>query len=121
MKTHSLSVTHLVVGLIFLGVAGSWALRQGGVIHTTDMSWLIPVSLIVAGGIGLVAASTKGMRGKREVETPATAYDAPPVHDYTSDLDRRLDEARKSAADTTTTDTTTTETTVIDTNEGETR
>ena len=32
MKTHPLNVSYLVVGLIFLGLAGSWALRESGVI-----------------------------------------------------------------------------------------
>ena len=27
MKTHPLNVAHLVLGLIFLGFSGSWALR----------------------------------------------------------------------------------------------
>ncbi len=132
MKTHPLSVTHLVVGLVFLGVASSWALRQADVIGSADVTWLIPVSLIIAGGVGLVAAMAKGVRGGRNVETvaaaPVTTYDAPLPQDYTSDLDRRLDEAGSTSATSTATDNTddqttdtTTDTAVTDPHEGESR
>ena len=112
MKTHPLSVTHLVVGLVFLGVAGSWALREADVISAADVTWLIPVSLILAGGIGLIAAMAKGMtsRRKREAVTPSDSdylptYDAPLHPDYTSDLDRKLGEATTTRVAPTTTDT----------------
>lgn len=96
MKTHPLNVTYLVIGLVFLAISGSWALREAGVIDTEDVTWLGPVALIVAGGVGLVAAVAKGL--KRE-ETASGAgyqptYDAPLPQDYTSDLDRKLDEHR---------------------------
>jgi hypothetical protein len=131
-KTHPLSVTHLVVGLVFLGIAGSWALRQAGLIDVDDMGWLFPLALVVAGGIGLVAAMAKGVRGRKPqpelereyvVETP---YDQPPRPDYTSDLDRRISEAERSQETTTvlTTDagtdaTDTSDTTRIDTEEND--
>lgn len=100
-KTHPLSVTHLVVGLVFLGIAGSWALRQAGVIEVADMGWLFPLALVAAGGIGLVAAMAKGVRGRKPQEEPQheyvveTPYDEPLRPDYTSDLDRKLSEAEK--------------------------
>ena len=105
-KTHPLSVTHLVVGLVFLGIAGSWALNQTGLIDPEDMTWLFPMALVVAGGVGLVAAMAKGVRGRRPqpelrseyVETP---YEEPLRPDYTSDLDRKLDEAEKTTVITT--------------------
>ncbi|MBA2463499.1 MAG: hypothetical protein H0V42_00785 [Nocardioidaceae bacterium] len=61
MKTHPLNVSYLVIGLVFLGVAGSWALQAGGVIDTSDVQWLVPLSLVVAGAIGLVAFAAKGI------------------------------------------------------------
>ncbi len=61
MKTHPLNVSYLVIGLVFLGVAGSWALQAGGVIDTSDVQWLVPLSLVVAGTIGLVAFAAKGI------------------------------------------------------------
>lgn len=99
MKTHPLSVTHLVVGLVFLGVAGSWALRQADVIGTDDFGWLLPAALVVAGAVGLLAALAKGLTGRDErapsVESEyddgyRSTYDPPLHQDYTSDLDARL-------------------------------
>lgn len=58
---HPVNVTHLVMGLVFLGVAGSWALRQLDVISAEDGRWVLPVILVLAGGAGLVAAVAKGL------------------------------------------------------------
>ena len=102
VKTHPLSVTHLVFGLIFLSIAGSWALRQAGLIGLDDLGWLFPLTLVVAGGVGLVAAMAKGVLGRStpapyEPERLEPAYDAPPPRaDYTSDIDRKLSEAERS-------------------------
>jgi hypothetical protein len=102
IKTHPLSVTHLVVGLVFLAIAGSWALRQAGLIELDDLGWLFPLALVVAGGVGLLAAMAKGVLGRKapapyEPEPLEPAYDAPPPRpDYTSDIDRKLSEAERS-------------------------
>jgi hypothetical protein len=61
MKTHTLNVSYLVVGLIFLGIAGSWALRESGVIDLGEVQWLLPLTLVMAGVIGLVAFAAKGL------------------------------------------------------------
>jgi hypothetical protein len=104
VKTHPLSVTHLVVGLIFLSIAGSWALRQAGLIELDDLGWLFPLALVVAGGVGLLASMAKGVLGRKapvpyEPERLEPAYDAPPPRpDYTSDIDRKLSEAERSQA-----------------------
>lgn len=104
IKTHPLSVTHLVVGLVFLAIAGSWALRQTGLIGFDDLGWLFPLALVIAGGVGLVASMAKGVLGRKtpapyEPERLAPAYDAPPPRpDYTSDIDRKLSEAERSRA-----------------------
>ena len=47
-------VGHLVTGLVFLGLAGSWALHQAGVIGDVGVGWLMPAILVAAGVIGLL-------------------------------------------------------------------
>ena len=64
MKTHPLNVAYLVVGLIFLGLAGSWALRESGVVDLGEAAWLLPLTLVVAGSIGLIAFAAKGIGGR---------------------------------------------------------
>ena len=92
-NTHPLNVSYLVVGLIFLGIAGSWALHSSGVVDTEGVEWLIPAVLVAAGAIGLVAFAAKGIsRSRRTDETdPAydTDYDPYPTYDTTTD--RTLD------------------------------
>ena len=58
------SVVHLVVGLVFLGLAALWALSASGLVSSDD-TWLLPGLLIVAGAAGLVAALAGGRRGAR--------------------------------------------------------
>ena len=60
-RRHPVNVTHLVMGLVFLGIAGSWALRQLDVIDAEGGRWVLPVILLLAGAAGLVAAVTKGL------------------------------------------------------------
>jgi hypothetical protein len=69
MKTHPLNVSYLVVGLVFLGLAGSWALREAGVIDLGEVRWLLPLTLVVAGVVGLVAVAAKGRRQHTDPET----------------------------------------------------
>ncbi|WP_310964639.1 hypothetical protein [Nocardioides terrisoli] len=67
-------VTHLVIGLIYLGIVASWALGQGGVIGWGDSAYVFPAVLVGAGLLGLVA-SLAG-RGSRRAPAPAPV-DAP--------------------------------------------
>ena len=60
-----LNVSYLVMGLVFLGIAGTWALHETGVVDGADVEWLVPLSLVVAGVLGLVAFATRGVRGRR--------------------------------------------------------
>jgi hypothetical protein len=88
MKTHSLSIGYLVVGLGFLGLAGSWALRATDVIDASDAEWLLPLVLVIAGGIGLVAYAVRGLTGRRgtpgpEADTPVEEYDDLDAYGYT--------------------------------------
>ena len=52
---HPLSVAHLVAGLVFLGIATSWLLRETGVVDADGSEWFLPMTLVVAGAIGLLA------------------------------------------------------------------
>jgi hypothetical protein len=85
MKTHPLSIGYLVVGLGFLGLAGSWALRATDVIDASDAEWLLPLVLVIAGGIGLVAYAVRGLTGRRGAPGPEADADVP-VEEY-DDLD----------------------------------
>jgi hypothetical protein len=98
MKTHPLNVSYLVVGLALLGIAGSWALRQAGVIDAGSVDWLIPLTLVIAGGIGLVAFVAKSLRRSRTDASPTgTSYDEELGYDDTTtlfetDTDTRTDQ-----------------------------
>jgi hypothetical protein len=61
MKTHPLNVSYLVVGLVFLGIAGSWGLHQIGVVDVSGVGWLLPLILVVAGVIGLAAFAFRSL------------------------------------------------------------
>jgi len=61
---HRPSVLHLVVGLVFLGLAALWALSASGTVSSDD-AWLLPGLLIVAGATGLVAALAGSRRSTR--------------------------------------------------------
>ena len=75
MKTHPLNVSYLVLGLVFLGISGSWALHAANIVDTAQIRWLLPLTLVVAGVIGLVAFATKGL-GRDEQSSPpdSTTY-----------------------------------------------
>ena len=60
MRTHPVSVTYLVVGLSFLGIAGCWALTEAGVVDARA-GWTLPLVLVIAGGVGLVASLARGL------------------------------------------------------------
>ena len=60
-----LSVPHLVMGLIFLGIAASWGLHRVGVIESVEVQWVMPLILVVAGAAGLAASLLRG-RARRE-------------------------------------------------------
>ena len=69
-RTHPLNVSYLVVGLVFLGLAASWALREAGVIDLAEARWLFPTTLVVAGLVGLAAMTAKGLSGSQRATAP---------------------------------------------------
>lgn len=68
MRTHRLQTGYLVIGLIFLGIAGSWGLNEAGVIDGADTEWAFPLTLLVAGVVGLLVAAARGLSSKRKSE-----------------------------------------------------
>lgn len=60
----SVKIPHLVFGLLFLGVAGVWAMVVTDVITEDRLPILAPAVLIVAGVIGLAASLTSTRNGK---------------------------------------------------------
>lgn len=57
-----LSVTYLVTGLVFLGIAGLWLAQETGAIEVEDLDLLGPLLLVVIGAAGLLAGLTRAVR-----------------------------------------------------------
>jgi hypothetical protein len=71
---HRLKVPHLVFALLFLGLAGVWALVVSDVINEDRLPVVAPVLLIGAGVIGLAASLASGRNRRR---TPAPYVETP--------------------------------------------
>ena len=79
----SVKITHLVFGLLFLGVAVVWALVVGDVINENDLAVIAPAILIAAGVVGLATSLASARNRRNRNEQP---YDRPvdqPVDDQT--------------------------------------
>lgn len=87
MRRHDTDVTSLVFGLIFLGVAGTWALVQTELLSLHDLSLVGPAVLIGAGIIGLAATIAKSARPRRPVADGTTEH---PFDDVADDDTQRL-------------------------------
>lgn len=62
----SVKVAHLVFGLLFLGIAAIWALVVSDVITGDRLTIIVPVLIIGAGVIGLVASLASGRNRRRQ-------------------------------------------------------
>lgn len=98
-STRPLSIGYLVVGLVFVGLAGTWLLHQTGVIDPDGLQWLLPAILLGAGLTGLFASLGKGLAGNLRKPRPGPQPQPEPepepvlpTLDLTSDLDRKLAE-----------------------------
>ena len=80
-------VGHLVTGLVFLGLAGSWALHQAGVIGDVGVGWLMPAILVAAGVIGLLVMFVGSVRRNRPpAQRAQSASEDRPDEDPTGDV-----------------------------------
>ncbi len=67
---HPLNVSHLVVGLVLLGIAGQWTADHAG--WTNGNNYVLPVMLVAAGVIGLVAFALRGVTSRSNTSTDTT-------------------------------------------------
>lgn len=82
MRRHETDVTSLVFGLVFLGLAGLWALVQGKVLSLPDASVVGPALLVGAGVVGLVVTLSGSARSRRRTQqTERTAVLEEPAPD----------------------------------------
>jgi hypothetical protein len=86
VRRHETDVTSLVFGLIFLGLAAIWVLVYHDVIGWIRLGVVVPILLISAGIIGLVASIRSGRRRRLvTVEGPPEPIDESPI-DVTADI-----------------------------------
>lgn len=64
MAKHDTDVTSLVFGLLFLGLAGVWALVRYELLTVPAASVVVPIVLVVAGAAGLFLTLRRGARQK---------------------------------------------------------
>ena len=64
---HPLNVSHLVVGLVLLGISGLWTADHAG--WTDGNNYILPVVLVAAGVIGLVAFAFRGVMSRTNTST----------------------------------------------------
>jgi len=84
-----LGIAHLVFGLIFGGIAAVWLIGEANDTDYPDLAAGLPVVLIAAGIIGLVAAVISARRTRRAAAPVAPA--AEQTHEDTLVLDHEED------------------------------
>ena len=60
-QSRGVGVPHLVMGLVFLGLAGTWLLQEVGVVESVEVQWLLPLILVAAGAAGLLASVARSL------------------------------------------------------------
>ena len=63
-QSRGVGIPHLVMGLVFIGLAGSWLLNEVGVIESVAVQWLLPLILVVAGAAGLLASVARNLANR---------------------------------------------------------
>ena len=92
----SVKITHLVFGLLFLGVAVVWALVVGDVINEDDLAVIAPAILIAAGVIGLATSLASARNRRNRNERP---HDRPVEHAVEQPVDDQTDHIAESPLD----------------------
>ncbi|KRF18904.1 hypothetical protein ASG90_03165 [Nocardioides sp. Soil797] len=69
---HPINTGHLVMGLVFAGLVGIWALVMGDVVADDDIRWLLPIPWVAGGAIGLAAATYANVRSRRTASAGST-------------------------------------------------
>jgi hypothetical protein len=91
MNTHRpVSIPHLVLGLVFTGIAAVWAIGRATDADLSGTAIGFPVVIVVAGIVGLVA-SVVGSRSRARAAL-ATSTDATTTEDTTTEDTTVLDE-----------------------------
>ena len=66
---HPLNVSHLVIGLVLLGVSGLWTADHAGWINNENNNYVLPVMLVTVGVVGLIAFAFRGVSSRRTTPT----------------------------------------------------
>ncbi|WP_285553245.1 hypothetical protein [Actinoplanes regularis] len=72
MKPHRTDAVSLTFGLLFLVIAGWWAVSQVVTLHLPALGWTVAGGLILFGAVGLLGAISSGRR-EQPVAAPVAA------------------------------------------------
>lgn len=92
-KSSPVKVGYLVTGLVFIGLAGSWALSASGVVDDLTFSWLLPAILVGAGVIGLLVLASGVRRGRPAGETDTNSFDPYDLDASAPEVEQRAPES----------------------------
>ncbi len=59
---HPVNIVHLVMGVVFVGLAFVWALVTSDAVALRDIRWLLPIPWVAAGAVGLAATLAPSRR-----------------------------------------------------------